>query len=144
MDNQQGPIIWHIQLWSMLCGSPDVRYIFGEMDTHIFMAEFLHCSPETIRALMIGYVCILSRFSLSDSYQPDGLSPIRLLCPWDSPGKNNGVGFHALLQGISPTQWLNPALSHCRWILQPQAKPKNTDVGSLSHLQQIFLTQESN
>ena len=27
------------------------------------MAEFLHCSPETIRALMIGYVCILSRFS---------------------------------------------------------------------------------
>ena len=22
------------------------------------------------------------------------------LCPWDSPGKNNGVGFHALLQGI--------------------------------------------
>ena len=28
----------------------------------------------------------------------------RLLCPWDSPGKNTGVGFHALLQGIFPTQ----------------------------------------
>ena len=29
--------------------------------------------------------------------------PARLLGPWDSPGKNTGVGCHALLQGISPT-----------------------------------------
>ena len=32
------------------------------------------------------------------------------LCPWDSPGKNTGVGYHALLQGIFPTQGLNPCL----------------------------------
>ena len=31
-------------------------------------------------------------------------------CPWDSPGKNTGVGFHALLQGIFLTQGLNPRL----------------------------------
>ena len=30
-----------------------------------------------------------------------------LLCPWDSPGKNIGVGGHALLHGIFPTQGLN-------------------------------------
>ena len=35
----------------------------------------------------------------------------------DSPGKNTVVGGHALLQGIFPTQGLNPVLSHCRWIL---------------------------
>ena len=35
----------------------------------------------------------------------------------DSPGKNTGVGCHALLQGIFPTQWSNPGLPHCRWIL---------------------------
>ena len=35
----------------------------------------------------------------------------------DSPGKNTGMGFHALLQGIFPTQGLNPGLPHCRWIL---------------------------
>ena len=35
----------------------------------------------------------------------------------DSPGKNTGVGCHALLQGISPTQELNPDLPHCRQIL---------------------------
>ena len=37
---------------------------------------------------------------MSDSLRPSGLQPARLLCPWDSPGKNTGVGCHALLQGI--------------------------------------------
>ena len=35
----------------------------------------------------------------------------------DSPGKNIGVGCHALLQGISPVQGSNPGLPHCRQIL---------------------------
>ena len=35
----------------------------------------------------------------------------------NSPGKNTRVGFHALLQGIFPTQGSNPGLSHYRWIL---------------------------
>ena len=35
----------------------------------------------------------------------------------DSPGKNTGMGCHALLQGIFPTQGLNPGLLHCRWTL---------------------------
>ena len=32
----------------------------------------------------------------------------RLLCPWDFPHKNMGVGYHFLLQGIFPTQGSNP------------------------------------
>ena len=36
--------------------------------------------------------------------QPRGLQPTRLLCPWDSPGKNIGVSCHFLLQGIFLTQ----------------------------------------
>ena len=35
---------------------------------------------------------------MSDSVRPHGLQPARLLCPWDSPGKNTGVGCHFLLQ----------------------------------------------
>ena len=35
---------------------------------------------------------------------PHRLQPARLLCPWDFPGKNTGVGGHFLLQGIFPTQ----------------------------------------
>ena len=35
---------------------------------------------------------------MSDSVRPYGLQPTRLLRPWDSPGKNTGVGCHFLLQ----------------------------------------------
>ena len=45
----------------------------------------------------------------------------------DSPGKNTGVGCHALLQGIFTTQGLNSGLSHCRRILyhlSHQGSPK--------------------
>ena len=35
---------------------------------------------------------------MSDSVRPHKQQPIRLLCPWDSPGKNTGVGCHFLLQ----------------------------------------------
>ena len=37
--------------------------------------------------------------------------------PWNSPGQNTGVGSLSLLQGIFPTQGLNPGLPHCRPIL---------------------------
>ena len=40
---------------------------------------------------------------VSDSVQPHGLQPTRLPRPWDSPGKNTGVGCHFLLQYIK--QW---------------------------------------
>ena len=36
------------------------------------------------------------------------MQPSRLLCPWDFPGKNTGVGCHFLLQGIFPAQGSNP------------------------------------
>ena len=43
---------------------------------------------------------------------PHGLGPAKLLCSWNSPGRNTGVGCHALLQGISPTQGSNLHLLH--------------------------------
>ena len=54
---------------------------------------------------------------MSDSLWPHGLLPARLLCPWNSLGKNTGVICHALLQGIFPTQGSNPSLLHCRQVL---------------------------
>ena len=35
---------------------------------------------------------------MSDSVRPQRRQPTRLPSPWDSPGKNTGVGFHSLLQ----------------------------------------------
>ena len=53
--------------------------------------------------------CLLCQAAsvMSESVQPQGLQPTRLFCPRDSPGKNTGVGCHALLLGIFPTQGLN-------------------------------------
>ena len=59
--------------------------------------------------------CMLSCVQLFVTFEeePGGLQkPARLLCPWDSPGKNTGVDCHALLQGIFPTQGLNLCLLH--------------------------------
>ena len=42
--------------------------------------------------------------------RPRGVWPTRLLRPWDSPGKNTGVGCHFLLQEIFPTQGSNPGI----------------------------------
>ena len=52
-----------------------------------------------------------------DSLQPHGLEPSRLLCPWNSLGKNTGVGSHSLPQGIFLTWELNLDLLHCSQIL---------------------------
>ena len=77
-------------------------------------------SPITIPFSLLVPVLILcvSRHSVtSDSLWPHGLQPTGLLCSWNSPGKNAGVGSHFLLQGIFLTQRSNPGLLHCRLIL---------------------------
>ena len=77
-------------------------------------------------------VCVcISCSVVSNSLQPHGLQPTRLLCPWDSSGKNTGMGGHALLQGIFPTQVSNPRLPHCGQIfyrLSHQGSPTTKEV----------------
>ena len=65
----------------------------------------------------IGSGVCASLSVMSDSLQPRGLYPARILCPWNSPDQNTGEGCHFLLQGTFPTQGSNPGLLHCRWIL---------------------------
>ena len=72
--------------------------------------------------------------SESHSVMSNSLRPHRLYNSWNSPGQNTGVDSFSLLQGIFPTQGLNPGLLHCRTDslpAEPQEKPKNTGVGSL-------------
>ena len=58
-----------------------------------------------VSQLYLAYVCAKSCLTLQDPM--DCSLPARLLCPWNSPGKNTGVGCHALLQGIFLTQGSN-------------------------------------
>ena len=63
---------------------------------------------------------------MSDSLPPYGLWPTRLFYPQDSPGKNTGVGGHALLQGIILTQGSNPGLLYCRQMLNGLSHQRST------------------
>ena len=45
---------------------------------------------------------------MSNSVQPHQLQPTKLLCPWDSPGKNTRVGCHSLLPGDLPNPGIEP------------------------------------
>ena len=71
-------------------------------------------SGKTNRGLFTR-ACV-SRSVVSDFVTPWTV-PARLLCPWNSPGKNTGVGSHSLLQGVFLTQGSNLGLLHCRQIL---------------------------
>ena len=70
----------------------------------------------------MGGVCVcvcvcVSGSVVSNSLQLHRLWSTRLLCPWNSPGKNSGVGCHSLVQRIFLTQGSNLGLLHCRQIL---------------------------
>ena len=56
---------------------------------------------------------------MSNSLQHYGLQPVTLLCPLDSPGKDTGLGSHALLHGISLTLGSNPHLLHWQAVSLP-------------------------
>ena len=62
------------------------------------------------------HACVLSCFSCVQLLQHHGLTMLtRLLCPWNFPGKNTGVGCHFLLQGTLREIWQIP----------PEPKPFN-------------------
>ena len=93
--------------------------------TFILLIHLLDTRIQTdVKAHNIDIVC---RSVVSDSLRPHALEAFRLLCPWDSPGKNTGVGCHSYLQGIFPTQQSNPGLLQCRqnlYLLSHQGNPE--------------------
>ena len=86
---------------------------------------------DTVFKCAVGYVtiyvCQNLQWSERCSVMSDSLWPHGLYSPWNSPGQNTAVSSHSLLQGIFPTQGLNPSLLHCRRILYQlshQGNPK--------------------
>ena len=90
---------------------------------------------------------MLSRSVVSDSLRPHGLQPARLLCPWGFSRQEYWSGLPCPPPGDLPNPGIeprSPALQADSLPSEPPGKPKNIGVGSLSLLQGIFLTQESN
>ena len=102
--------------------------ILPEMEI-LSVKNFTHCQQcwkqeGNLKKRGCMYIYVLNHSVMSNSLQPYRLQPSplsrdfsRLLCPWDSPGKNTGVVCHFLLQRIFPTQRSNLCLLHCRQIL---------------------------
>ena len=112
-DNWQSPRIKHdIMIISCLLFD---RLVKSDLKS-------MHCKASTLRGAGItsGSVQLklkihgkkisesVNRLDVSNSLQSHGLQPARLLCPWNSPGKNTGVGCHSLLQGVFSNQGWNP------------------------------------
>ena len=96
---------------------------------------FCHCLQLFIYILYVW----VSRSVVPGSLQPRGLQRTRLLCPWNSPGKNTGVGCRFLLQEIFPTQRSNLDFMHCRQILYHLSHlPCNIHIRS-SHIKLPFV-----
>ena len=92
--------------------------------------------------LLLSHFSRVSLFAARQDCSPSGSS-----VHGDSPGKNTGVGCHALLRGNLPNPGIeprSPTLQVDSLLPEPPGKPKNTGVGSLPFLQGIFPTQEPN
>ena len=84
--------------------------------------DFSRQSPLSVRFSRQKYwLCLVAQSCPALCHPMDYSRPGSSL-HGDSPGKNTGVGCHALPQGIFPTQGLNPSLLHCRQSLYHRGK----------------------
>ena len=110
------------------------------MSTNQNANSFLCKTISKWKLLKSALVCMLSRFSCAQLFATLWTVAHQALCPWDSLGKNTGVGCHALLQGIFPTQESNPhllQLLHCRQILYRWATREAPNITHCLHLIQL-------
>ena len=123
-----------------LCSSEwslkNVLYVIVPNTPVIFMFTIffiLYCAKGNCQCLPKSWKCrfkkrfILNHPVLSNSLQPHGLWPTRLLCPWDFSDKNTGEGYHFLFQG---RKW--GVLSFLAMLLVKQ--PENIPIIDLSLL----------
>ena len=94
--------VWS-SLWKTLSGPDQFRaYIWRAPWFHTRWCTYSREEGACVRAQLCLTLCDPMAYTW----------PTRLLCPWDFPGKNTGVGCCFLLQGIFPTQGLNLPLLH--------------------------------
>ena len=105
--------------WLCMHGLTSVLSILFHWSTCLFLYQ-------TVLTTMCAVLCLFAQSC------PNLWDPMDCIL-WDSsihrdfPDNSTGVGFHALPQGIVPTQGSNPGLPHCRRILyhlSPQGSPR--------------------
>ena len=86
---------------AVICSMQDLRSQKERKKSPSLFFQKVVCCAEPLERARASARCAVTSVT-SDSLRPHALQPARLLCPWGSPGKNNGAGGHALLQGILP------------------------------------------
>ena len=106
--------------------SPSLSILATIVCVLMLLCQFLPPSPSpTVSTSPVSvpankYPLCVTCSDVSNSLQPYGLQSTRLLCPWNSAGKNTGVSCYSLLQGTFLTQGSNPVLLNCRQILSAE------------------------
>ena len=112
-----------------LCPRPSLPSHGGHTLSKQGMMLEIHGSQEAMSPGEVRHACMHAKsLCCVQLLATFGLQPARLLCQWDFPGKDAGVGCHFLLQGIFPIQGSN--LSHLPWQVdhftsEPPGKPKD-------------------
>ena len=126
-DLQWSGLPWWLRRWRICLQcrrpgfGPQIRMIPGSGGGH---GNPVHGSYTNTKIQCS--MCVAVTRSCLTLFQPHGLQPARLLCPWDSPGKNTGVSGHALLQGNLPDPGMeprSPALQADTLPSEPPGKP---------------------
>ena len=106
-------LVWHIthiymHVFTWMCETCTHMYAYCRYTSHTcaIFTQYPHiynmhthtCTLST--HMYVNALLLLSRSVVSDSVRPHRQQPTRLPRPWDSPGKNTGVGCHFLLQCI--------------------------------------------
>ena len=93
----------------IICSDNICNFCFQRFLTYIFMVTQFSTFFSCLAFIQI-YSIFCTYSVMSDSLRPRELGLSRHLCPWDSPGKNTGVGSQSLHQGIFLTQGSNLGL----------------------------------
>ena len=101
-------------MWEVRQGRAPWRCIYGPLS--VDTKEPTHWCEDNPLLLIWSVLCLVDQLCPT-LYDPTDCSLPGSSAHVVSPGKNTRVGCHALLQGIFPTQGLNPGLPHCRRIL---------------------------
>ena len=104
-------LFWHIFLFSLTLNLTTWAHQGGRVSV---CGTCVHVSVHTC-VCVHKCECVLVKVKVAQSCPL--CDPMCYISTWNSPGQNTGVGGLSLIQGIFPTQGLNPGLPHCRWIL---------------------------
>ena len=125
---------WKKRVQKEFPAGPVMSSSFAAVTRAYFLVEELRSPPGRLQLvwppLSWSLECMRACSVTSDYLGLHALYPARLLCPWDFPGKNTGVGCLFILQGIFLTQESAPTLAGGSLNNEPPGKPRYIFTGA--------------